>query len=515
MMEIWELQPGVLYNVTVTPQACGNHGLTLSITVRTDALTIDATVRITNIQFSADLQNASSQAYRNLTESIVEQIYKSLSPEMKTMIDLGLVRIEIRSFSPGSVMVNFTIISVPSQDITNVSTDVVHSLMNSSKYTVDANSTRISDFDECASGQNDCSMWATCTNTWGSYNCVCLDGFIDINSGRPGRDCQVTVAKEFLLNNNIRDSNLYLGMVECGVNGGNDTHFDLTVAWDECRTMLVHNETYYTASVTLFSTMESYVWPNGSVETPRVQLELPVMCTYMKSMLISADYGSMGYDVIKDVIMGLGSFQVTVQLMNGTVPLPHNYSLSPEEVVVVEVSLNTSLEQIKVVVNKCWATPTQNPIDTNSYVFLDNSCSLNTQTKVLTNGNSSRSRISVQIFSFVDLNVIYVHCQVQICVPTVSKTCVADCTQKITRASSPWGSGLGSSEALLRSEQKTLEQESNNLHTIGLACIGIGLSLVFIVGFVCLFYYQRNRIGHYNFSPKPNQENFTYLAHNA
>lgn len=78
------------------------------------------------------------------------------------------------------------------------------------------------------------------------------------------------------------------------------------------------------------------------------------------------------YDMISDVITGSGSFQVTVQLMNGTVPLPYNYSLSPEEAVVVDVSLNTSSEQIKVVINKCWATPTPNPEDTYSHIFLEN-----------------------------------------------------------------------------------------------------------------------------------------------
>lgn len=80
--------------------------------------------------------------------------------------------------------------------------------------------------------------------------------------------------------------------------------------------------------------------------------------------------------MIKDVIMGSGSFQVTVQLMNGTMPLPHNYSLSREEAVVVDVSLNTSSEQIKVVINKCWATPTQNPVDTVSNIFLENRSAL-------------------------------------------------------------------------------------------------------------------------------------------
>lgn len=76
--------------------------------------------------------------------------------------------------------------------------------------------------------------------------------------------------------------------------------------------------------------------------------------------------------MIQDVITGSGSFQVTVQLLNGTAPLPHNYSLSPQEVVVVEVSVNTSSEHIKVIVNKCWVTPTSNPADSYRYTFLEN-----------------------------------------------------------------------------------------------------------------------------------------------
>lgn len=60
-----------------------------------------------------------------------------------------------------------------------------------------------------------------------------------------------------------------------------------------------------------------------------------------------------------------------------------------------------------------------------------------------------------------------------------------------------------------------LEEESDTLHLVGLSCLGVGVSLFFIMGFVCLFYYQRNRIGHYNFSAKPKQENFTYLVFNT
>ncbi|KAM7374819.1 hypothetical protein PAMP_007456 [Pampus punctatissimus] len=514
MMEMMELLPGVLYNVTVTPHACGGQGNTLSILVRTDAQTLDATARLTNIPFAADLQNTSSEAFKNLSVSIIEEIYQSLSPEMKAMVDSGQVLIQIKSFSLGSVVVNFNIIftTTENQDIKNVSTALLHSLMNSSKYTVDENNTSIYDFDECASGDNDCSQWATCTNTWGSYTCVCKDGFISI-SQRPGRVCQV--AKDFLLSSNIRESTLYLGQEECGVNGSNATHVQLTVAWDECGTMLVHNDTFYTASTILLNTMDSYISPSGTVEVPKIRLDVPVMCSYMRSMLISADFGSLGYDMIKDVITGLGLFQVTVELMNGTVPLPYNYSLSPEEVVVVEVRLNTSSQQIKVVINMCWATPTPNPADTNRYIFLNNRCSLNTYTTVLMNGNSSTSRVSVQIFSFVNLNMIYVHCQVQICVQTGSTTCVPDCVQRTSRSSNTIGAAVGSTGPLLRSNDESLEEQYNTLHLVGMSCLGVGLSLFFIIGFVCLFYYHRNRIGHYNFSVKPKQENFTYLMFNT
>lgn len=78
------------------------------------------------------------------------------------------------------------------------------------------------------------------------------------------------------------------------------------------------------------------------------------------------------HDMMKEVIMASGRFQVTVQLLNGTDPLPHNYSLSPDEAVVVDVSLNTSSEHVSVIINKCWATPTQNPVDAHSYTFLEN-----------------------------------------------------------------------------------------------------------------------------------------------
>ncbi|KAG7222808.1 hypothetical protein INR49_016060 [Caranx melampygus] len=561
---------------------------------------LDATARLTNIQFTADLQNTSSQAYYTLNMSIIQEIYQALSPEMQAMVDSGQVRIEIRSFSLGSVVVNFTLIFTPSQsqDIRYVSMAVLNSLMNSSKYTVDKNNTSVSGMSYVILFEYYLGDDTTVRDTHNTfYSCLIYHSGVSHYHCHPNTNyysninlchhqcpynhhnypnnhhnyphtttaamtsnpptmafnpsafvttstapstsvsaprtapsvsmlkgisvqCRVaaitvTLDKDFLQNNTIRESALYLGLEECGVNGGNDTHVQLTVAWDDCDTRLVHNDTHYTASVTLSNTMDSYTYSNGTVEIPKKQLEVPIMCTYTKSMVISADFGSMGYTMIKDIIMGLGSFQVTVQLMNGTVPLPHNYSMSPDEVVVVEVSLNTSSEQIKVIINKCWATSTPNPADTYSYTFVENSCSLNAYTKVLMNGNSSTSQVSVQIFSFVNLNVIYLHCQVHICVEIGSDTCVPDCFQRTARSSNTIGTAFGSSGPLLRLSLESFEDEFNTLHVVGFSCLGIGLTLFFIIGLICIFYCQRNRIGHYNFSVKPKEENFTYLVFNT
>lgn len=64
--------------------------------------------------------------------------------------------------------------------------------------------------------------------------------------------------------------------------------------------MAFQNESHYMASVTLFNTVDQSVPPSG--DTPKLHLEVPVTCAYVKSMLLSADFSSMGYPFFVSVV---------------------------------------------------------------------------------------------------------------------------------------------------------------------------------------------------------------------
>ena len=49
----------------------------------------------------------------------------------------------------------------------------------------------------------------------------------------------VNVDRDFLRDKHIPEDTLYLGLSECGVNGGNASHVQLVAAWDECDTVLL------------------------------------------------------------------------------------------------------------------------------------------------------------------------------------------------------------------------------------------------------------------------------------
>ncbi|KAM9455505.1 uromodulin-like 1 isoform 2-T2 [Clarias gariepinus] len=616
------LQPGVLYTAQVALCMCGSCGNATELKVKTDGQILEVAVRITNVNFTEALLNPNSEEYKMLSEKVRNETLHFLPSWILDLVLSGKVIVSITHLSPGSVVASFDLVFLPNsvQDINSIAVNLVESLQRSTQFTLDPNATTITDVKECALGEADCSPWAECVDTFGSYTCVCRHGYTDANPMRPGRTCQatastsppiitsrstpvisttsntsavnhntstdmtafsssssssstastpvtqgadgspaeskltkstdspsstfssrlsnsvinvtqalssfsssssvpvivqtesievecgpgfmlVTVLRYFLELKHIAASSLYLGEPSCSLTDGNATHVKLFVAWGMCGAQLRNNSQNSTVQVTLHSTDS--------------RLQVPVICTYINSFIISAGYGSSGYDTINNVVEGSGMYHVTVRLLNGSYPLPQNYTLSPDDEVVVEVGLSSNMSQIKVVINKCWANPSNNPVELPNSVFFENSCPVPEKyTRVLQNGESTRSLLAVNLFNLVEFDVIYLHCQIQICVETSTATCRPGCSAsrlaRTSRDANVVGMAKASCGPVLKSHlEVTLQDAVWNMRTIGFVLLALGVCVLALgAGAVAMF--CRRRRGTYSFRFRPREENFTY-----
>ncbi|XP_039602200.1 uromodulin-like 1 [Polypterus senegalus] len=221
----------------------------------------------------------------------------------------------------------------------------------------------------------------------------------------------------------------------------------------------------------------------------------------------------MRFDTIILGIEEYGSFSPTLQILSGNKPLLKNQTLTPDEEVLIDVSLNLGLPNARIVLNRCWATPSENLSDTTSYEFIKDSCLIsNTHTTMIQNGKSSRAQVLMKVFSFVKENVVCLHCQIMLCIEDVGKSCQPNCGLRATRSSEGGTMKSKSSEPLYRAVHETGDPLSATESTVAFIILGVLLS-VFLLAMISVFLCQcRKRIGHYNFNMKPGEKNFNFHA---
>lgn len=159
-----------IYNRSV--EGCGSEAPEDCVCVlNADAQTLRAAARITNINFTAALQDPSSLEYKNVSGLVMNEVESvscyvcwTISHDILTslprvssqtlqsvpawILDLvhsGKVVVIISSLSPGSVVVTFTLVFLPdsTQNIYNISRTLIESLQHSTHLFLDPNSTNI------------------------------------------------------------------------------------------------------------------------------------------------------------------------------------------------------------------------------------------------------------------------------------------------------------------------------------------------------------------------------------
>merc|ERR1712109_431368 len=94
----------------------------------------------------------------------------------------------------------------------------------------------------------------------------------------------------------------------------------------------------------------------------------------------------------------------------------YSVTLSLEQRLYVEVSLEAADPEVHLQVTKCWATPTTEADDKVRHTMLNDGCPTQDQTvSLLESKDSNKARWEAQMFRFVDEKEVWLHCDIKAC----------------------------------------------------------------------------------------------------
>uniref|UniRef100_H0W1P1 Uromodulin like 1 n=1 Tax=Cavia porcellus TaxID=10141 RepID=H0W1P1_CAVPO len=548
---LWQEDPG--------PSA-SQGSLTVPTTVALEtpacaAQKLSGKVRIANVRFSESFRNASSTEYRAFVDLFSRTVRDSLPATLRQHMDTGGIRMSITCVTNGSIVVEFDLLITVAVDVGVVSATFLDALGNMSQLEVVRNDTFIWDYDECGRGEDDCVPGTSCHNTLGTFTCSCEGGAPDSRVEYSGRACAgnspnpggvswswlsletgchsvaqprlnltgavrvlcemervgIAIQKHFLQQELIPESSLYLGQPACNASVSNDSHVLLAVGWGECGTLVQSNKT----STVVKTVLRNDRSPDGIIHHPTILS--PIRCIFRNDLLTSLGYTpKWGVYTVMEDLHGAGTFVTEMQLFVGDSPIPQNYSVSASDEVKVQVGLHRQKSSLKVVLVRCWATPSRDAQDPVTFGFINNSCPVpNTYTSVIQNGDSSKAQFKLRIFSFINNSIVYLHCKLRVCMESPGATCKINCNDfRVLRSRDgarmlevSWG-------PLLRSagewQRVCCVSPGTRPHlTTSYVALIVVTALVVVAGAVALLIlrYQRTT-GKYSFRMQP--DNFSY-----
>ncbi|XP_077148434.1 pancreatic secretory granule membrane major glycoprotein GP2-like [Ranitomeya variabilis] len=242
---------------------------------------------------------------------------------------------------------------------------------------------------------------------------------------------EVEIPSTFFLTKSppIYISDLHLNDPECRGREADDSYiFSIQTNFTVCGTIMVSDDSH----IVFINTIHS----NSSDVVTRSYINITFACRYPITYMVQQPNGESRISVdIRTITLSTedGNFSVSMMLykdeefqdMWTTIP-----SLKLEDNIFVRVFMIPGHLIIRL--EKCWATPTNEPSHPVQYTFIQDSCShvfLDETLSIIMNGMSAEAMFRIQMFKFVGLayNNVFLHCSVQICHNTES-ICKPNCT---------------------------------------------------------------------------------------
>ncbi|KAL9968064.1 hypothetical protein ACROYT_G026391 [Oculina patagonica] len=305
------------------------------------------------------------------------------------------------------------------------------------QWTESAKSVSCTDTDECAVSNGGCSH--KCVNTAGGYKCECPDPELSLaldnrTCHAPGVDVQcnrdnMTIIIPKSLLRGIDREHLRLLDTTCKAEE-TSAHFSLTTPLTGCNTTRRHTPTAIVYSNTV---LEIPVAAEDVVTRVR-EIEIQFSCFYSKYGVVS----SVGWKPSNRKLVfsdeGKGNFTFSLNMFpDKRFVSPYTKDDFPVAVVLrkllfFEVSVTSGDQQLSIIADRCYATPTQDQKNSLKYVFIRKGCPNDVTVKYHSAPSVSAQRFSLEAFKFIaDHPFVFVHCHVIVCNATDPDS---QCTKK-------------------------------------------------------------------------------------
>ncbi|KAM4025490.1 uncharacterized protein ACNLHF_025975 [Anomaloglossus baeobatrachus] len=250
----------------------------------------------------------------------------------------------------------------------------------------------------------------------------------------------VTFQRNDLINSNVDVPKLQTNILRCHdfYEDGNIVSVGWPLGGENCGTTLITNNTHavYKNSI--------YLPPIPSQIIYRTAFYVNVSCIYPLNMNVSLH--NVLNPMIRTIvipIVGVGRFEVTMAAFQDQA---YNYPYTEDQVYLstrkrlfigVFISRGDT-RQFDLVMQHCYATPSQNPSDPINYGIIVDSCANDEDgtIEIYANGISSEGKFSILMFKFLNHDRVYLHCKVYLCSKT-SGSCVPSCPRPEFRSAAP------------------------------------------------------------------------------
>ncbi|XP_042181149.1 pancreatic secretory granule membrane major glycoprotein GP2-like [Oncorhynchus tshawytscha] len=241
---------------------------------------------------------------------------------------------------------------------------------------------------------------------------------------------KVVIPSAFFLNKEppVYVWDLHLNDPECrGVEVGDDYVFSIKTNLSDCGTIMASDDTH----IMFINTIRN----NDLDVVTRNYINITFVCRYPINYMVQQPNGENMIRVdVKTITLNTedGNFSVSMLLYKDedfedkwtTVP-----SLTLDDNIYVKVLMIPAHLLLRV--ERCWATPTNDPYSNIQYTFIKDSCPVlsNEPLTVLKNGQGPEAMFRIQMFKFVGSSYkdVFLHCNVQICHNTLG-VCQPNCS---------------------------------------------------------------------------------------